>query len=171
MPRRFRPSWSVEDQEACFASCAITTVSSLPVSISRMNRGGDQRPSCSPRMRRGRLQALSRVTGLAAVRCIPSSTNGTFCRARSFPLEPSSRGASIPCLSWPVEISWPIVISWAVVLSWRRIIILRSRRPPYGDCPNGANCQNDSHHCSHDRRFLPSEAKSCECTASVVKAS
>jgi len=40
--------------------------------------------------------ALYRVTGRAAVRCVPSSTNGTFCRARSFPLEPSSRAA------WPM---------------------------------------------------------------------
>jgi hypothetical protein len=48
-----------------------------------------------------------------------------------------------------------IVISWAVVLSWRRIIILRSQR-----LPQWSKLPNDSHPCSHDRRFLPSEAKS-----------
>jgi len=43
----------------------------------------------------------------------------------------------------------------AVVLSWRRIIILRSQR-----LPQWSKLPNDSHPCSHDRRFLPSEAKS-----------
>jgi len=129
------------------SSCAITTVSSLPVSISRMNRCGDQRPSSSP-MRRGRLQATFLTTvQYMAYRRRPVSCNRAgsrsvcsilhqrdLCRARSFPLEPSSRGASIPCLSWPVEISWPIVSRRTLVVSDNNIALAQA---PYGECRNG----------------------------------
>jgi hypothetical protein len=56
--RRFPSPWSVEEQSAYFA-VRDHNGQRLPMSISRMNRGGDQRPSCSPANRRGASPPIS----------------------------------------------------------------------------------------------------------------
>ena len=120
MPRRFRPSRSVEEQEACFVvrdhdgqqlACVYFEDEPGRRSAAKQLTKDETRQIVSNLLTTVQSwltdAALYRVTGRAPVRCVPSSTNGTFCRARSFPLEPSSRGH-------PFHVSWPVEISWAM---------------------------------------------------------
>jgi hypothetical protein len=55
--RRFPPPWVVEKLEACFV-VRDPSGQQLAYSILRTSRGGDQRPSCSAKMRGGSRRIL-----------------------------------------------------------------------------------------------------------------
>jgi len=57
-PRRFPPPWSVEEQQACFV-VRDNNGQQLAHIYFEDEPGGDQRPSCSRRMRREGLRLIS----------------------------------------------------------------------------------------------------------------
>ena len=92
MPRRFRPSWSVEEQEACFVvrdhdgqqlACVYFEDEPGRRSAAKLLTKDETRQI---------VHALYPLTGGAAVRCVPSSTNGTFVGRGASSLNRPARG-------------------------------------------------------------------------------
>jgi hypothetical protein len=63
--------------------CATTTASNSPMSISRMSRDGDQRPSCSPATRRGASRPTWRSCRICCVQDLRGKASRKATRLRS----------------------------------------------------------------------------------------